>query len=297
MTIPGLYTDFFGLKERPFALLPDPDFIYWSGAYRRAFTVLEYGIISRAPITVITGEVGAGKTTLVQALLKAVEQDTTVGLISNAQGGRGELLRWALNAYDVECDPTLDYVGLFQTMQDFLLREYSQGRRVVLIIDEAQNLSVDALEEIRMLTNINANKDELLQLILVGQPELREMITRPSMRQFAQRVVASFHIPPMTRAEVEAYISHRLIHAGGTGEEFSRHAMGLVWVHSEGIPRMVNKLCDFAMVYAAATEQRHVDAETIEDVLRDNIFLETRATEDPENLFTLSSGPTDKAAE
>lgn len=297
MSTPGLYTDFFGLKERPFALLPDPDFIYWSGAYRRAFTVLEYGIVSRAPITVITGEVGAGKTTLVQALLKAVEQDTTVGLISNAQGGRGELLRWALNAYGVESDPSLDYVGLFQTMQDYLLREYSQGRRVVLIIDEAQNLSVDALEEIRMLTNINANKDDLLQLILVGQPELREMITRPSMRQFAQRVVASFHIPPMSRAEVEAYIEHRLVHAGGTGQEFNRHAMGLVWVHSDGIPRMVNKLCDFAMVYAAATDQRHVDAETIEDVLRDNIFLETRATEGPENLFTLPSASSEKVAE
>lgn len=298
MSAHGLYTEFFGLRERPFALLPDPDFIYWTAAYRRAFTILEYGIVTRAPITVITGEVGAGKTTLVQALLGAIETEATVGLISNAQGGRGELLRWALNAYGITSARDLDYVGLFQQMQDFLLSEYGAGRRVVLIIDEAQNLSVDALEEIRMLTNINSNKDELLQLILVGQPELRETITRPALRQFAQRVVASFHLPAISLTEAEAYVAHRLKHAGGSGHEFTPQAVALIHQHAQGIPRMLNKLCDFALVYAAASAVDVVGVETVREVLGDDIFLLTRADERSDNLFAIPrSGTVEEAAE
>lgn len=276
----GLYTDHFHLKERPFTLLPDPDFIYWSAAHRKAFTILEYGIVARAPITVITGDVGAGKTTLLQALLQAVEDDTTVGLISNAQGGRGELLRWALNALSVETPPGIDYVALFQAMQDFLLEEYAAHRRVVLVIDEAQNLSVESLEELRMLTNINSNKDELLQLILVGQPELREVISRPELRQFAQRVVATFHIPPLDQKAVEEYIHHRLLHAGGTGAEFTKEAIREVYKVSEGVPRLVNKICDFSLVYAAATREENVSLETVRSVIADGIFITTRTTDE-----------------
>ncbi len=293
----GLYTEYFNLTERPFALLPDPDYIFWTGPYRRAFTVLEYGIVTRAPITVITGEVGVGKTTLVQALLKAIDEDTRVGLISNAQGGRGELLRWALNSLGQSTDPNLDYVGLFQEMQDYLIAEYAAGRRVVLIIDEAQNLSVEALEEIRMLTNINANKDELLQLILVGQPELREIITRPNLSQFAQRVVASFHIPAMSYENTQAYVEHRLKHAGGTGEEISRAAVKLIHESAEGVPRLVNKLCDFSLVYAAATSEPHVSEQTVKDVLEDDIFVRTRTPDDIENVFKLTVTSPEEAAE
>jgi type II secretory pathway predicted ATPase ExeA len=293
----GLYTDFFGLTERPFTLLPDPDFLYWTGAHRRAFTILEYGIVSRAPITVITGEVGVGKTTLVQALLRAVGEDTRIGLISNAQGGRGELLRWALNALSVEVDPGLDYVGLFQRLQDYLLEEYSAGNRVVLIIDEAQNLSVEALEELRMLTNINSNKDELLQLVLVGQPELREMVTRPSLRQFAQRVVASFHLSAMSAENVEQYIHHRMKHAGGTGDEFTKEAIKLVYENSGGIPRITNKICDVAMVYAAAEGSRTIEAETVREVLDDNIFLVTRPAEDGDDDGATTRTNSEEAAE
>jgi general secretion pathway protein A len=177
--------------------------------------------MTRAPITVITGEVGAGKTTLLQKLLTVFEPDTTVGLISNATGNRGELLQWVLNALDVPCDLDAAYVTKFQTLQNFVIDQYSQNRHVVLIIDEAQNLSVEGLEELRMLTNINSNKDELLQLILMGQPELREMITRYELRQFAQRVTASFHIPDMDLESTRGYIRHRLQHAGGSGDEFT----------------------------------------------------------------------------
>lgn len=276
MSFSDIYLQQFGLRQRPFTLLPDPDFLFWTGGHRRAYSVLEYGILSRAPITVITGEVGTGKTTLVQALLSALDEEVTVGLISNAQGGRGELVRWILNALSIDHPTGLDYVGLFQLLQDFLLTEYAEGRYVVLIIDEAQNLSFEALEELRMLTNVNSNKDELLQLILVGQPELREMVEDHRLRQFAQRVVASYHLNPMDPESVGDYVRHRLYHAGGTGEEFTPEAIDLIARASGGIPRLVNKMCDISMVFASATETGSVDRETVEDVLREKIFIETR---------------------
>ena len=273
MTSNDLYVEYFGFSERPFTLLPDPDFLFWSRAHRRAFSVLEYGVITRAPITVVTGEVGVGKTTLIQKLLQSLDDDITLGLISNAQGGRGELLQWVLNALSIEADLTGAYVSMFQQLQDFVIEEYSAGRRVVLLIDEAQNLSIEGLEELRMLTNINSNKDELLQLILVGQPELRNLVLRPELRQFAQRVTATYHIGALDRPGVGGYIQHRLTHVGGSGNEFTGEALDLISEHTRGIPRLVNKLCDFAMVYAATEERHVVDAAIIEEVLEDGIFL------------------------
>ena len=273
MTDAGLYTDTFGFSERPFTLLPDPDFLFWSRSHKRAFSVLEYGITTRAPITVITGEVGTGKTTLVQKLLKSLDEDVTIGLISNAQGNRGELLQWVLNALGVEADLSGAYVTLFQQLQDFVVGEYGAGRRVVLVIDEAQNLSSEGLEELRMLTNINANKDELLQLILVGQPELREMILQPNLRQFAQCVTATYHIPAMDLATVQGYVQHRLQHAGGTGTEFTAGAVEMIFDQTDGVPRLVNKLCDFCLVYAATEDRRTVDRDVVQEVLDDGIYL------------------------
>ncbi|MBF9036672.1 AAA family ATPase [Rhodobacterales bacterium HKCCE2091] len=269
------FAQHFGLTERPFTLLPDPDFLYWSTAHKRAYAVLEYGVMTRAPITVITGEVGAGKTTLLQKLLKNFDEDTVVGLISNAQGSRGELLQWVLNALGIVAAPGTDYVSKFQLLQDFVIEQYAEGRRVLLVIDEAQNLSFEGLEELRMLTNINSNKDELLQLILVGQPELRDMITRHDLRQFAQRVSASYHIPALDLEATEAYIRHRLKHAGGTGREFSDAAIELIYWQSGGVPRLINKLADFSMVYAVTADQASVEAATVEEVLGDGIFLTT----------------------
>lgn len=272
----------FGLKERPFTLLPDPDFLFWTEAHSRAFAVLEYGVIARAPITVITGEVGAGKTTLVQHLLRSFDDDVLVGLISNAQGGRGDLLHWALGAFDIDVAADADYVASHQTLQAFLIEQYSAGRRVVLIIDEAQNISIEGLEELRMLTNINSGKDELLQLILVGQPELRGMITRPELRQFAQRVSASFHLPAMDLETTKAYVRHRLTHAGGTGQEFNDGAIALIHQRSRGVPRLVNKFADFAMVYAASSDHPTIDELTICQVFQDNLFLDTSEAPAPE---------------
>jgi len=278
MSTSDLYTSFFGFSERPFTLLPDPDFLYWSPAHTRAFSVLEYGVVTRAPLTVITGEVGAGKTTLVQHLIKTLDENVKVGLISNAQGGRGDLLRWVLNALDIIPPAHDDYIAAFQKFQDYLIEEYADGNHVVLIIDEAQNLSVEALEELRMLTNVNSNKDELLQLILVGQPELRDIISRPDLRQFAQRVSATYHIKPMELDMTVRYITHRLKHVSGTGKEFARTAMDKIHEETGGIPRLVNKLCDLALVYTAGSGKKKVTLKVIEELLEDDLFVNTQNT-------------------
>ncbi len=268
-----MYASFFGLKERPFSLLPDPEFIYWSPQHNRAFLVLEYGVMSKAPITLITGEIGAGKTTLVQKLLSQMQDDTTIGLISNAQGGRGELIQWTLNALHVEVDPHTSYVQMFQALQDFLLEEYSAGRGVVLIFDEAQNLSLEGLEELRMLTNINSNKDVLVQLILVGQPELRDMVRNPNMKQLAQRIAANFHLSAMSARTTIEYIAHRLRTAGGSGQEFTQQACLRVFKETNGVPRLVNQLCDFAMLYAWSAEEPIVTERVIIKILEDGVYM------------------------
>ena len=290
-----LYLDHFGFSERPFTLLPDPDFLFWSKAHKRAYSVLEYGLMTRAPLTVVTGEVGTGKTTLLQAMLADMSEDAVVGLISNAQGGRGDLLCWVLNAFDLEVAPSADYVTMFQQFVDFVLDQYARGHVVVLVIDEAQNLTPETLEELRMLTNVNSNKDELLQFILLGQPELREVISRPELRQFAQRVSVSYHLTPMDQANTGEYIRSRLRSAKGTGEEFSQEAIDLIHEISGGVPRMVNKICDLALVYAATAEEKQVDADTVRELMDDGVILVSRP--DPLVLSKTFCVPSSEAAE
>ncbi|MCV6598086.1 MAG: AAA family ATPase [Mangrovicoccus sp.] len=268
-----IYNAHFGFRERPFSLVPDPEFLYWSESHRMAFTMLEYGVVTRAPITLITGEVGAGKTTLLQYLLRSITDDVVIGLISNAQGGRGELLQWVLHALGVEFSEDASYVNMFQKLQDYLLEVYASGRRVILIFDEAQNLTVETLEELRMLTNINSNKDELLQLVLVGQPELRNLISTPQLRQFVQRVGASFHISAMSDENVVEYVRHRLMVAGGQGTEITEGAARLVHSQTGGIPRLVNQLCDLSLVYAFSADKPVVTEEVVQSVLADGVFF------------------------
>jgi type II secretory pathway predicted ATPase ExeA len=275
-----IYCTFFGLSERPFSLLPDPAFLYWSPQHRRAYTMLEYGLLTHAPITLITGEVGAGKTTLLHHLLKSVDEDVKIGLISNAQGNRGELLRWVLMALDLPAGPDETYVDLFARFQAYLIEEYATGRRVILIFDEAQNLSRESLEELRMFTNINANKDELLQLILVGQPELNDLVRRPDMTQFAQRISSAYHLPAMDTHMVHAYIEHRLKVAGARQNFFSRQATDLIHAATRGVPRLVNQLSDLAMLYAFTADRKRINRQLIEQVLADGVFFAGGRTPD-----------------
>lgn len=279
-----IYTGHFGLQARPFSLVPDPDFLFWSAAHRRAYSMLEYGLVTRAPITLLTGEIGAGKTTLLHHMLRDVEEDVRIGLISNAHGDRGELLRWVLLSLGLPAAPTDTYVDLFGRFQDFLVSEYAQGRRVVLVFDEAQNLSRESLEELRMFTNINAGKDELLQLVLVGQPELRDMVRRPDLRQFAQRVASAVHLPAMDGPGVRAYIRHRLAVSAGPDPEaqakaadiFGISACDLIYEVTAGVPRLVNQLADLAMVYAFSKGQKRVLRLTVQQVLDDGVFFAAR---------------------
>ena len=276
-----IYTSYFGLTERPFSLLPDPGFLYWSPIHKRAYTILEYGILTRAPITLITGEVGAGKTTILHHLLKSMGDDVRIGLIANAHGDRGELLRWVLQALAQPAPVQDSYVDLFGRFQQYLIQEYAAGRRVVLIFDEAQNLSRESLEELRMLTNINSNKDELLQLVLVGQPELRDVIRRPDLIQFAQRVSAAFHLEAMNSATVRAYIRHRLEVAGAKDDIFSPSAADMIHDYTGGIPRLVNQLCDLSMVYAYTKNHKRVLRLTVQQVLEDGVFFAARPPPKP----------------
>jgi len=270
---PDIYTEHFGLAQRPFSLVPDPEFLFWSRAHRGAFAMLQYGLMTRAPITLLTGEVGAGKTTLVHHFLSTLDEDVTVGLMANSRPGSAEVLRWVLPALSVAAPKDADESERFDLFQAFLIEEYGAGRRVVLVIDEAQNLGRDALEELRMLTNINAHKDELLQLILVGQPELRDRVRAPDMTQFAQRVAANYHIPSMDCDTVLRYIAHRLRVAGGKPGMFSRQAAEAIFRASNGVPRLVNQLCDLCMTYAFAGGTTQVRGATVQQVLDDGAFF------------------------
>ncbi|WP_114965371.1 ExeA family protein [Alkalilacustris brevis] len=268
-----IYLEHFNLAQRPFSLVPDPEFLFWSRAHRGAYAMLEYGLVTRAPITLITGEIGVGKTTLLHHFLNGLAEDVSVGFIANARRGTSDLLRWVMPTLSLEAPDNASDVVLFDRFQHYLIHEYGEGRRVLLAIDEAQNLSREALEELRMLTNINANKDELLQLVLVGQPELRDTVRRPDMTQFAQRVAANYHIPAMDAPTVLGYIAHRLTVAGGKPDLFSRQAADLVQEATNGVPRLVNQLCDLSMTYAFSAGQRRVRRATVMQVLDDGVFF------------------------
>ena len=272
-TSPDIYTAHFGLTTRPFALAPDPEFLFWPPAHKRAYTMLEYGVMTHSPITLITGDIGAGKTTLLLHLMRSLGPEVHVGLISNPNGARSELLRWVLMALDQPAGLNENYVDLFSRFQAFLISEYAAGRRVVLIFDEAQNLSAEALEELRMFTNINSGKDELLQLVLVGQPELRDVIAQPGMRQFAQRVAANYHLTAMDQRTVRAYVPHRLKVAGREDRVFTTPAVDLIYQTTGGVPRLVNQLCDLSLVYAFSKGKQTVTATTVQQVLDDGVFF------------------------
>lgn len=263
-----MYESFYGLDERPFSIQPDPDFLYFSLRHSLAYTMLEYGIQSRAGFSVICGEIGCGKTTLIRHLLNSLSHDLTVGLVYNTHQDIADLLEWIMLAFGLKYDG-LSHVAMYDEFQKFLIAEYGAGRRAILIVDEAQNLSVGALESLRMLSNINADKDQLLQVILVGQPQLRDLLKRPELNQFAQRVAVDFFIPPLSENEIDLYIRHRLRVAGREAPLFAADAVSLIAQASRGIPRSLNILCDLAMVYGFASEATVIDAKLVENVLAD----------------------------
>lgn len=263
-----MYEEFYGLTEKPFSIQPDPSFLYWGRGHRLAYAMLEYGVVNQAGISVVTGEVGCGKTTLIHRLLDQLSDTHTIALLSNIQPGRGDLLSWVLMGFG-EPYAGKTHVEMFSQLQSFFIREYAKGKRVVLIIDEAQNLSIDMLEEIRMLSNINAGKDQLLQLILVGQPQLKDLLSRPDMLQLAQRIGSDFHLTPLNREEAHGYLETRLSIAGAKRNIFTKEAMDLIAEQSRGVPRVINIIADTALVYGFSAQEERVDADIIRSVIRD----------------------------
>jgi type II secretory pathway predicted ATPase ExeA len=265
-----MYEAFYGLKAKPFTILPDPSMIYWGQAHSMAYTMLEFGVMNNAGFTVITGEIGSGKTTLIRRLVKSVPTSITTGLISNSPQGRQELLQWILMSLNRPFEG--DYPALFKRLNDYLNGQFAGGRRTMLIIDEAQNLEAEALEHLRMISNINADSHQILQLILVGQPQLRDVLLRPELHQFAQRISSDFHIRPLSEPEVAEYISFRLQAVGGPKPPltlFSRAACSKIALASGGIPRMINILCDTALVYGFARNEKAISARLVDDVIAD----------------------------
>ena len=263
-----MYESFYGLQEKPFSLLPDPGFLYLSEKHRMALTMLQYGVMNQAGFTVITGEIGSGKTTLIRKLLEEIIDEVTVGLVSNTHRNFGELLQWVLLAFGLEYREKKK-VELYHTLAEFIIREYGQGRNTVLIIDEAQNLSPEALEELRMLSNINADKDQVLQLILVGQPGLRDLLRLPELYQFAQRIAVDYNLKPLSLEETWLYVRHRIATAGGDANLFDTKACAAVYYYTGGTPRLINILCDTALVYGFAEQKRRISADLVCQVARE----------------------------
>jgi general secretion pathway protein A len=263
-----VYEKFYALRADPFALSPDPAYLYLGSGHRFALTLLQYALQQGTGFALVSGEVGSGKTTVIQYLLRRVGDELRIGLMTNIHAGTGALLPWAMQSLGL---PPAEggASAAYARFTDYLQQERAAGRRVVLIIDEAQNLSADALEELRVLSNVNSGEALLLQTILVGQPELRATLRKKRMRQFAQRIAIDYHIAALQPEETHAYIRHRLAVAGGNVELFTDEARELVHASASGIPRLINQICETALVYGFAEQSAALDAPLIRQVLHD----------------------------
>jgi general secretion pathway protein A len=263
-----MYTQFFGLTKKPFSLTPDPSFLYLSPKHKKALTTLKYGLVSQASITVISGEIGSGKTTLIMAVLQKIENQCTVGLITNTHSAFGDLLTWVLASFDIPHE-SKNKAERYQIFTHFLTEEHKKQRRVILIVDEAQNMDIETLEELRLLSNVNIAGQIKLQMILVGQPELIDKLNKPELIQFAQRISIEYHLMPLNFEESQNYIAHRLQVAGGNPSIFNEAALAAVYYYTEGVPRLINNICDLAMVYAFASETKAVGWKAILEVVNE----------------------------
>jgi len=264
-----MYEAFYGLDEKPFSVPPNPAYLYLSKKHQNALSRLRYSVLNKAAFTVITGDIGSGKTTLVRELIHSLDRDVNVGLLSNVNfSSFEELLQWILYSFELKYEGN-DKVHLFEIFTDFVIKNYSAGRRTVLIIDEAQNLAPDDLEQLRMLSNINVDQHQVLGLILVGQPNLLDTLQRPELEQFVQRIEVEYYLQPLDLDETINYIKHRLEIAGGSPDLFTPDTYPLIWRNTSGVPRLINVLCGMALVYGFADFKEFIDADVINHVLTD----------------------------
>lgn len=254
-----MYTSFFGLHEKPFSITPDPRYLFMSERHAEALAHLLYGVRESGGFIQLTGEVGTGKTTLVRSLLQQLPDTADVALILNPQLSRIEFLCAICEELGIPLPEARGSVkALIDALNRFLLENHSRGRRTILIVDEAQNLRPDVLEQVRLLTNLETTKQKLLQIILIGQPELRAILARNDMRQLAQRITGRYHLEPLSRDEAEAYIDHRVKVAGGVGRIFANRSRREIFRLGRGIPRMINVIADRALLGAFTAESSQV---------------------------------------
>jgi general secretion pathway protein A len=263
-----MYESFYGLKEKPFNLTPDPAYLFMSSGHSNTYAHLEYAIMENKGFVVITGEIGSGKTTLINYLLGHMQKDIVVGLVNDTDLHPEDFLKIICQEFELEVKgmSRADMMGAFRQN---LLSRFAENKRVILIIDEAQNLSSKTIEAIRMLSNLESEKKHLLQMILVGQPNLTNKLQQKELRQFVQRVTVHCHLSALNEEEVDKYIHHRLRVAGAKNPGlFSREAIAAVSVYSEGIPRLINVVCDTALVYGFGDGFKTIDGKTIAQVVQ-----------------------------
>jgi len=264
-----MYCSFFKLTCKPFDLIPNPEFMFLSKTHKKAITYLDYGIRERVGFVLLTGEVGSGKTTIIRELINKHLERVVLAKVFNTNVNSEQLLSMINDDFDLPVQGK-GKIELLRDLNHFLVDQYGKGNQPLLIIDEAQNLPVETLEEIRMLSNLETSDSKLLQIILVGQPELRSLLAKPELRQLRQRISIQCDLQPLNRQEVEEYIFHRLQVAGNRDAlRFTPQALDLIFIYCCGIPRMINMICDFLLLAAFAEEVQDVDEEMIRDVIGD----------------------------
>ncbi len=258
-----MYRKYFGMKRSPFSIAPDPRFLYLSEQYREAIAHLIYGIRSDGGFVLMTGEIGTGKTTIVRRLLQTPHKNIVVAFIIHPALSVGQLLAAICDEFGLSYPRKTSIKELVGIINTFLLDLNARRKKAILIIDEAQNLGHNVLEQIRLLTNLETNERKLLQIILVGQPELRDKLARPELRQLAQRIVARCHLEALSKGDLFLYVNHRLEVAGGKTDLFSQEALNSLYVYSGGIPRLINVVCDRALLGAFVQQREIVDRATL----------------------------------
>jgi putative secretion ATPase (PEP-CTERM system associated) len=276
-----MYERFYNLRERPFSLSPDPDYLYPSRVHREALSYLRYGIEGHAGFIVITGEIGSGKTTLLQTALRSLDHQTSVSRIVNTMLDARELLEAVMLDFGLDPGANRSKPLLLRDLAHYLVEQRRAGRLALLVIDEAQNLSLAALEEVRMLSNLETEKSKLIQIVLVGQPNLRDLLMRSELEQLRQRVTVSYHLQPLDSVDTAAYVNHRLHRAAiGAPLEFSRDVTDLIHLHSAGVPRKINVIADAVLLFGYGEEQHTITVDLTEEAIEE---LEATGVIQPSN--------------
>jgi general secretion pathway protein A len=264
-----VYQEYYGMTEAPFDITPNPRFLFYSAKHREAYNHLLYGIRERKGFVQMTGEVGAGKTTLCRALLEHLDEQYSTALILNPVLSPDEMMKAIAAEFHLPVNG-LDRLDTLAVINDFLLRQVDDGKESVLIIDEAQDLTDDLLEQVRLLSNLETDNRKLLQIVLMGQPELRDRINNPRLRQLRQRITVRYHLRPLSRFEVNQYVQHRLQVSGANGEPyFTGPALWRIFRYSQGIPRLVNAVCDKALLAGYVRQIGRIDFGMVGNAIRE----------------------------